>query len=192
MRALTAKGRAEGVIKSSALSVVPGLCFLHPHCWSSPAQCPCVNCTEIPSGHTVALFQLHLYKRSDMFPLPRYSQLLRQRNLLVADPRGAAGLCQHQALHHNVTTCTSRKDFLGFASRRFKHHGKVKTLSLCCQAIISRFPPFSCNPPELHVQHLPHLLITGSIVPDNAAPAGCREPVCHPTVSHCWLQKQKN
>lgn len=131
-------------------------------------------------------------KEADMFPLPRYSQLLRQRNLLVADPRGAAGLCQHQALHHNVTTCTSRKDFLGFASRRFKHHGKVKTLNLCCQAIISRFPPFSCNPPELHVQHLPHLLITGSIVPDNAAPAGCREPVCHPTVSHCWLQKQKN
>lgn len=51
-----------------------------------------------------------------------------------------------------------------------------KHLIFYCLAIISCFPRLPCNlslcnPPTLHVQHLLHLLIIGSIVPDNSAPA---------------------
>lgn len=51
-----------------------------------------------------------------------------------------------------------------------------KHLIRYCLSLIFCFPLLPCNlslcdPLMLHVQHLPHLLITGSIVPDNSAPA---------------------
>lgn len=63
-----------------------------------------------------------------------------------------------------------------FVLQRFKHPGEMKTFNLLLPGPNLLFPRLPCNlslcdPLMLHVQQLLHLLITGSIVPDNSAPA---------------------